>query len=81
MWRPPGATSRVKIERDQPVMRALGACLGVAFLALGVFAVAGGRHWPEPAAGRALGLGLTLIVAGVAAIVASLTVTDPSRIW
>lgn len=71
----------MKIERDRPVTRALGICLGVAFLALGVFAVAGGRHWPEPAGGRALGLGLALIVAGVVAVVASLTVTDPSRIW
>ncbi len=72
----------MRVRRDRLVTRALGVCLGIGFLVLGLVAVVGSRQGVEAIAGnRALGVGLALVVAGAAAIVASLTVADPNRIW
>jgi hypothetical protein len=69
----------MRVGRGHLVTRVLGVCLGVGFLALGLFAVTGGTGAGE--GGRALGLGVALIVVGTAAAVGSITVADPTRIW
>ncbi len=69
----------MRIGRGHLVTRVLGVCMGVGFLALGLFAVAGDAGGSE--GGRALGLGVALIVVGTAAVVGSITVADPTRIW
>lgn len=63
------------------VTRVLGVCAGVGFLALGIFAMAGGQRVAGAAGDRAVGFGIALVVVGLAAVVGSLTVADPSRIW
>jgi len=74
----------MRFGRGHLLTRMLGVCTGVGFLALGLFAVAGGRA-ADPAAAaaadRALGFGVALIVVGIAAVLGSLTVADPTRIW
>jgi hypothetical protein len=63
-------------------MRLLGLAMGLGFIALGAFALLGGPDLvPGTGSGRASGLGVTLVIAGALAIVASLTVPDPHRIW
>ena len=69
----------MRIGRGHLVTRVLGVCMGVGFLALGLFAVA--RSAGAAGGDRVLGLGVALIVAGIAAVVGSLAVVDPSRIW
>jgi hypothetical protein len=71
----------MRIGRGHLVTRVLGVCTGVGFLALGLFALTGGQQLDGSAGDRALGFGVALVVAGIAAIVGSLTVVDPSRIW
>lgn len=71
----------MRIGRGQCVTRVLGVCAGLGFLALGVFALAGGQRLGGIAGDRALGFGVALVVVGIAAVVGSLTVADPSRIW
>jgi hypothetical protein len=68
----------MRIGRDHLVTRLLGVGMGLGFLALGVFALAGGGLDPGD---RAIGLGIALVVVGTAAVVGSLTVADPTRIW
>lgn len=69
------------LRRDHPVMRVLGIGMGLGFLALGLFALLGAPRLAAAEGSRALGLGLTFIVVGVVAVVASLTVAEPKRIW
>jgi hypothetical protein len=69
----------MRVGRGHLVTRVLGVCVGVGFLALGLFAVTGGTGAGE--GDRALGLGVALIAAGAAAVVGSITVADPTRIW
>jgi hypothetical protein len=64
--------------RNHLVTRTLGIGMGLGFFALGVFALVGGGM---DAGDRAIGLGIALIVVGTAAVVGSLTVADPTRIW
>lgn len=67
------------IGRNHLVTRTLGVGMGLGFFALGVFALLGGGGMD--AGDRAVGLGTALIVVGTAAVVGSLTVADPTRIW
>jgi hypothetical protein len=69
----------MRVGRGHLVTRVLGVCMGVGFLVLGLFAVTGGTGAGEGA--RALGLAVALIVVGTAAVVGSITVADPTRIW
>lgn len=61
----------ITLRRDHVLTRVIGTAMGVGFLALGVVVIRDG----------ALAFGVTSIVAGVAAVVGSLIVADPSRIW
>lgn len=71
----------MRIHRDHVLTRALGVVLGLGFLVLGVFATLG-RHGTDGVVGdRALGLGIAFVIVGATAVVGSLTVRDPSRIW
>jgi hypothetical protein len=69
----------MRIRRDRKALRTLGSLLGAAFCLLGLFALL--RMPAGEGAGPTLGAGVTFLAAGVAAIWASLTVTDPGRIW
>lgn len=61
----------ITVRRDHLVTRVIGTAMGVGFLALGVLAIRDG----------VIAFGVTSIVAGVAAVVGSLIVADPTRIW
>ena len=67
------------IGRNHLVTRTLGVGMGLGFFALGVFVLVGVGGMD--AGDRAIGLGIALIVVGTAAVVGSLTVADPTRIW
>jgi len=71
----------MRLGRGHLLTRTLGIGMGVGFLALGLFAVAGGHAANGVPADRVLGFGVALIVVGVAAVLGSLTVDDPTRIW
>jgi hypothetical protein len=72
----------MRLRRDHRGLRGLGIVTGLGFLALGLFALVGDPALAGlPARSRALGLGLTLVVVGIVAVVGSLTVVDPHRIW
>jgi hypothetical protein len=70
------------MRRDHAVMRTLGVVFGLGVLALGVLALLGGAGVTDAlVATRSRGLGATLLVVGVVAVVGSLTVADPHGIW
>ena len=73
---------RIRLHRDQPVIRACGTLLGIGFVALGVFSLVGaGDYGAGIIQERATGFGITAIVGGVFAVVCSLLVKDLSDIW
>ena len=63
-------------------MRACGTLLGIGFVLIGVFSLAGaGEHVTGIVQERATGFGITAIVVGVIAVVCSLLVKDLNDIW
>ncbi len=72
----------MRLRRDHLAMRLCGALIGVGFAALGTFALAARSDFVSGAvAERTLWYGVTLIVAGVLAILVSWTATDLESIW
>ncbi len=69
----------MRIRGNHRGMRALGTGFGLACCVIGFLGILG----TPDGAGAARGgwAGALLLGAGVAAILASLTVTDPTRIW
>jgi len=72
----------LRIHRDQPVTRILGTLLGLGFVLIGAFSIAGAGDYATPAShGRAIGFGVTAVVIGIVAVLCSLLVKDLSNIW
>ena len=72
----------LRIHRDQPAVRIIGVLLGAGFVLLGAFAVGGAaRYAPADGYDRAIGFGVTAIVVGIIAVLASLLVKDLSNVW
>ena len=67
-------------RRAQLAKRLLGTAVGAGFALLGAYTLVGGRGLPDPA-GRLHWYGVTLLVAGVTAIVASWWAADVDRVW
>ena len=72
----------MRLRGDRLSHRVGGVLLGMGFLLLGSFSAI----MSDAAAGaagrdRAIWLGITLLVSGAIAIIGSLTVKDPDRIW
>jgi hypothetical protein len=56
--------------------------MGVSFMALGLAPTLGLTSWPDGATGlRAVAVGLALVLGGLAAALASLTLADPGQVW
>lgn len=73
---------RLRIYRDQPVIRVCGTLLGLGFVLMGLFSILGaGGHGTEVVQERAMGFGVTAIIVGVIAVLCSLLVKDLSDIW
>lgn len=72
----------MRLRGDRLVHRVAGALLGTGFLLLGLFSTLASNA-PADSSGRdrAFWLGITLIIIGSIAIVASLTVKNPDQIW
>lgn len=72
----------MRLRGDRLIQRAAGALLGTGFVLLGVFSALG-RDASADAAGRdrAFWLGITLIIIGGIAVLASLTVQNLDRVW
>jgi hypothetical protein len=72
----------MRIRRDRPVTRGLGALMGLGFVALGLAPALGVTSWPDGVGGvRAVAVGLLLVAGGLAAVIASLTLADPGQVW
>ncbi|MGH7349255.1 MAG: hypothetical protein ACREI6_04510 [Candidatus Rokuibacteriota bacterium] len=72
----------MRLRGDRLAHRVGGALLGAGFLLLGLFsAVMSDAPAGSSGRDRAIWLGITLIVIGAIAIIGSLTVEDPDRIW
>ena len=72
----------LRIHRDQPIMRICGTLLGIGFVLLGAFSIAGADAY---ATGinheRAIGFGTAAIIIGLIAVICSLLVKDLTNIW
>ena len=72
----------MRLRGDRLLKRTLGTLVGIGFLAFGIFSAAGSRGVaPAVSRDRALWFGVTLIIAGLLAILASLTANDLDNIW
>jgi uncharacterized membrane protein HdeD (DUF308 family) len=72
----------MRIHRDQPWTRAAGTLLGVGFIFIGTYAIVGGTEVAnEYTRDRALWFGITAIIGGAIAVVASLCVKKLDNIW
>lgn len=72
----------MRIHRDQPLIRICGTLLGVGFLAIGTYAVVGSAGVAdEIARDRAFWFGVTAVIGGIFAVLASLFVENLSDIW
>lgn len=70
------------IRTDDLPMRLGGVAVGLGFLGLGLFSLIGRRTLADAAlSDRAFWYGVTMVIAGVCAIVASLTIKDLRGIW
>ena len=73
---------QLRLRRDNLRLRIPGSLLGLALLAFGLFALLQAPAAPDPdMATRAVGYGLTLAVAGIAAALVSWLAPDLSGIW
>jgi hypothetical protein len=72
----------VRAHRDQLGKRAVGTFVGVAFVAIGAFAMLGADDTlPELDRGRAFWFGVTATVVGTIAVLGSWVTKDPELIW
>jgi hypothetical protein len=72
----------VRVHRTGLGTRVAGTLLGISFLAFGATALAMSRNAPDAyLADRAVWMGVTFMIAGVAAIAVSWLVADLSNIW
>ena len=75
-------SGRVRIYTTGLGTRVAATLLGIGFLAVGATSLAMSPSAPDAyLAGRALWMGITFLVAGVAAIAVSWLVADLSNIW
>lgn len=72
----------LRIRRDQPVTRICGTLMGVGFVLIGAFSIAGaGEYATGVSYERAIGFGTAAVVIGIIAVICSLLVKDLSNIW
>lgn len=72
----------MRLRRDQRLTRGLGTLVGLGFLALGLWSVVGSQGLLSPVGrGRVFWYGVTLVIGGLAAVLASLTVRDTHALW
>ena len=72
----------MKIHSDRPGRRWFGTLVGLGFLAFGCFSLVGGGDELEAAIrDRAQWYGITLVIAGVLAVMASWGIRDIDGIW
>ncbi len=72
----------MRLHTNHLAMRVIGSLVGAGFLAFGLLVISWrGAAVDEALGERALWYGITLLIAGLAALVASWTVRDPSEVW
>lgn len=72
----------MRINLDKLVIRVAGSLLGMGWFALGVYALFGGDAGLDADTHeRAIGFGVTFMIAGVCAVGVSWLVRDLSNIW
>jgi hypothetical protein len=72
----------MRLHTDKLAIRLPGTLLGLAFIAIGLFSLfGGGDDLSSVVRERAVGFGITAVIAGIAAIGSSLLPKDLSNIW
>ena len=72
----------LRLYWDQPLTRLLGTLIGLGFIAIGCYSLFG-SHWHHDiiVQERAFGFGITAIIIGCIAVIASLMVKKLDNIW